>query len=194
MKGGYYLLQLAPPGLRWEDQDFFKTQHLMEGISGSPWPRTKAGISLHRTLSNSSQVTFIGKTTNNFSSLLKLPFLALWSNAISHWGKKFSKIKKQIQFPIGFTSNCEFPFIFEPQWSLWIGQEIVHQNTNNSNQNPAREPLLLLNAFLVSPAAPLTSKVPLRQYKFTRKWCFWKGTKPLVGFFFSFQVWFFQRT
>lgn len=49
----------------------------MEEISGSRWPRTKVGISLHRTLSNSSQVTFIGKTTNNFSLLLKLPFLVL---------------------------------------------------------------------------------------------------------------------
>lgn len=95
MKCRYYPLQLPPPLFRdeeteatkWEDQDFINTQKLMEEINGKPWSSsTQPRISLYSTVSNSSQVIFIGKTTKNFNSLLKLPLPTLWSNIIFHCG------------------------------------------------------------------------------------------------------------
>ena len=71
---------------KWEDQVFFKTQNLMEEINGRPWSSGTqlSSISLHSNEYNCSQIIFIGKITNDFSSLLKLPLLSLWPNIISH--------------------------------------------------------------------------------------------------------------
>lgn len=71
---------------KWEDQIFFKTQNLMEEINGRPWSSGTqlSSISLRSHEYNSSQIIFVGKMTNDCSSLLKLPLLSLWSNIISH--------------------------------------------------------------------------------------------------------------